>query len=153
MSLTIVHNEETEDFLEHFGVKGMHWGVRRSSGEPSAGARNRQLNKASRAADKATQKTEVHAARARAFGGENKAKMAAAKEQYKADKVRIGSREAKKAFNKVAESNLADLNKANEYADGKDFLKDLAISTVGGRLAPAVRLAMISREGKKAARG
>jgi hypothetical protein len=30
MSLIVKQDENTEDFLEHFGVKGMHWGQRKS---------------------------------------------------------------------------------------------------------------------------
>ena len=33
MSNYIIHREEDEDYLEHFGVRGMHWGVRRYQNE------------------------------------------------------------------------------------------------------------------------
>jgi hypothetical protein len=45
-------NPEVDDFLEHFGVKGMHWG--RHKAQPSSSPRisrkqNRQMNRAARA--------------------------------------------------------------------------------------------------------
>lgn len=50
---SLTHSDEIEEFLEHFGVRGMHWGVRRartSSPHPSSpeAARARQLHTTAR---------------------------------------------------------------------------------------------------------
>jgi hypothetical protein len=52
-SLAHLSNEELEDFLEHFGVKGMHWGVRKSESGSSKprGAIRRGATKANVALD------------------------------------------------------------------------------------------------------
>lgn len=41
-------NQDVDDFLEHFGVKGMQWGVRKSSPERTAKKAQKALNKEAR---------------------------------------------------------------------------------------------------------
>lgn len=124
---------EVEDFLAHFGVKGMKWGKRKSSsssdGESASRSELRSLNKASKAKDKAARDKEIDEARSRYETGARD-KYKAAKAQYQIDKATIGKREAAKAFNKVKDENLADYNAANQAKSGKETAM-LVLSTVG----------------------
>ena len=43
-----MYEVDTDDFLEHYGKKGMKWGVRKAAPEGSAKAARQQLRKASR---------------------------------------------------------------------------------------------------------
>lgn len=151
--------EETEDFLEHFGVKGMKWG-KHTAATSSTGMTNRELNKASRANDKATAKSEaaeataknkadIIGARERVYGGENKAKAKAAKEQYKKDKMEIGSREARKILNAKRQPLLEDAYKSQEYLNGKELFKDLAITALPTPISGAVAVAVRQRSLQK----
>lgn len=57
MIFELDNDDELEDFLEHFGVKGMHWGVRKDRGGVS------------RATDRTAQKDAVEFSRAKQFTG------------------------------------------------------------------------------------
>lgn len=65
------------------------------------------------------------AARRRTYGGANRERYVKAKAQYQKDKVTLGSREAKKIFNKVKAKNVADYEKSQEYLNNKEFAMDL----------------------------
>lgn len=102
-----------ESILEHHGVKGMKWGVRRET--PSGGASNRQLNKAYKAEKKQAHAKEVSNARVglesaakkyqtlakarksefMALEKERSLAAATAKARYKQEKDTIGSAAAK----------------------------------------------------------
>lgn len=94
------------DDLAHFGVKGMHWGQHSTSPTGSAPS-NRQLNKASKAKDKAARNAEIDAARTR-YSTTARKNYVKAKTQYKADKKTIGTREARKKFDAVKQKNIDD---------------------------------------------
>lgn len=36
---------DVDDFLEHFGVKGMRWGVRKNQSDSTGNSSNEKLNK------------------------------------------------------------------------------------------------------------
>lgn len=126
-------NPEVDEFLAHFGVKGMKWGKRNSSSSSEGGTSSRSelrsLNKASKAKDRADRDKGIDEARARYESGARD-KYKAAKAQYQIDKATIGKREAAKAFNKVKDENLADYNAANQAKSGKETTM-LVLSTVG----------------------
>lgn len=106
---------EDLDFLAHFGVKGMKWGVRKE-----ARVRNRQLNKASRKKDKSEHADEVQAARDHVNSGQSKANLKQAKKDYKADKVRVGSREARKILAEKRDAEYEIIAKSQEAKNGKE---------------------------------
>lgn len=123
--------DSVDDFLAHYGVKGMRWGKRKAS----ALRRGHQLNKASRRKDSAQRKadlkkataerdSEIDGARAR-DGKPNRARYKAAKSQYKQDKVEIGRREAKKALHKVRDEIYDDMIKARESKSGRETTNDI----------------------------
>jgi len=47
----VIPNEEVDAFLEHYGVKGMHWGVRREGGSRREAAARSPRAKAKRLTD------------------------------------------------------------------------------------------------------
>ena len=116
-------NEEKptpEEVLMHIGVKGMKWGHRK---QQDAGVNklpsNRQLNKASRARDKAARNAAIDAARTR-YANSARQNYLDAKAQYQIDKKTMGTREAKKKFNAVKEQNTNDYEVANMAKSGKE---------------------------------
>ena len=115
-----------DEALAHFGIKGMHWGTRKA---PSSAPTNRQLNKASRAADRAARDKEIDAARQR-FNTQSRAKFLKAKAQFQEDKKTIGSRAARQKFNAVKQKNIDDAEIANMAKSGKETTKAV-LATVG----------------------
>lgn len=103
------------DFLAHFGVKGMKWGQRKE-----ARVRNRQLNKASRKKDKSEHADEVQSARDHVNSGQSKANLKQANKDYKADKVRVGSREARKILAEKRDAEYEIIAKSQEAKNGKE---------------------------------
>ncbi len=100
-----VTDDDVDDFLAHYGKLGMKWGTRRA-----ASRQNRSLNKASRAKDRAKFDTSIDKARDRVKSGATKATYAKAKDQYKRDKVKVGSREAKKVLYKAQAKQYNEIN-------------------------------------------
>lgn len=108
--------------LAHFGVKGMHWGVRRSS--PSGGGSAPPTRKQRRAMDKAAlarQKTErktaisvndaeIRGARARV--GEAHANIQAAKAKFKDNKRMLGKVTAREILDKTTQKDYETLSRA-----------------------------------------
>jgi len=79
-----------EEVLEHFGTRGMKWGVRRSQ---------HSMNKASRQRDRAARNASIDQARARVASGQVRREYKAAKAKYKRDRQIVGRREARKTLN------------------------------------------------------
>jgi hypothetical protein len=113
-----------EAYLEHFGVKGMRWGVSRA---------NRGMNKASRARDRATIDKQIDKARARTEGTSRLARLGigdkgskshtefkGAKAKYHQQKYDIGTREARKALSKARDKRVNDLEFANLAKSGRE---------------------------------
>jgi hypothetical protein len=114
--------QEDIDFLEHFGTKGMQWGVRRRENQ----AKQLKLNDASRAKERAADAknpTKNHAeavdrARTKVNTGATRRDLKDARLQYKQDKVNIGKREAQIILAKSRSETYATIAKAQEARDG-----------------------------------
>lgn len=122
---------EVDAFLEHFGAKGMKWGVRKSSAERSAG---RAMNKASRRKDTDKMDKTIDRARGRTSSGKTKADWKKAKGEHSANKTKLGSREARKILNKAREKKYKDINNAQAAKSGKETAIVLGIIGVVGAL-------------------
>lgn len=140
--------DDVEAFLEHYGVKGMKWGERKTRFQ-----KNRELNKKSKAAEQAKaqkefnklreslrpkpapkfsdtrqgkraakdwRKRDIDRARARVNSGAWAADWKDAKSQRRQDKIKVGSREARKILRKKKNALLNDRDRANEIRDGKE---------------------------------
>jgi hypothetical protein len=116
------------DDIAHFGVRGMKWGVRKNthgSSQPS----NRQLNRASKAREKAARDAEIDAARKR-YNTSARKNYVKAKAQFEIDKKNLGSREARKILNKVKDKNIRDFETASQAKSGRETTKSV-LGTVG----------------------
>lgn len=109
----------------------------------SARSRNRQLNKESRARDKATEKQRVAAAkekhkndvdtaRAAVKSGQTKEQWKAAKAEARARKTEIGSREARKIRKEARNVRWDTVAKSREIRDGKEFTTKLLADVMLG---------------------
>jgi hypothetical protein len=110
--------------LSHFGVKGMHWGTRKSSttsGSPPPPTRKqlRGMNKAARARQNVERKqniasddAEIRDARSRV--GEAYSNIRAAKQKFKKDKQMVGRVTAREILNKTTQKDYDILAKADE---------------------------------------
>jgi hypothetical protein len=110
--------------LEHHGVKGMHWGQRKSP---------HQLNQESRQRDKIKRDSEIAAARARFKGGKGsqaRSDLRSAKAQFHQDKLTMGSREARKILNETKFKNMRDAQIANQTKSGKETTA-FVLGTIG----------------------
>lgn len=102
-------DEDYENFLEHHGVKGMKWGVRKDkSAARTARGEARTASKANRA--------NVRAARANLKAGKQQLKSAKTRQDTKAAKATIkaarANRTAAKTVAKTVKSNLKEANTA-----------------------------------------
>jgi len=110
---------EINVYLEHFGVKGMHWGVRRAE-KQAARSRNRELNRTSRTKDKEEWAKSVQKARDRLESGKSNEVVFKAKQEYAKNKQELGSREARKILNKARDKKMQDINMAQQAKNGKE---------------------------------
>lgn len=134
-------DDAVDGFLEHYGVKGMHWGARKSSF-----SKNRALNKASKAKARAKEEREfdqlrrelrpspkkklsraadIQRARDRIDTGAAAADRKAAKAKYRADKERIGSRAARDILRRTRADILRDEERSLEFKNGAEQVAHL----------------------------
>lgn len=118
---------ETEDFLEHFGVKGMKWGVIRSREQ-------RQANRAARAETKIAVRgvhakgidtTDAGIVKARRELADAERRAADARDRYKVDKHTMNKIDAKRPM-KVASADLQRIrDNASHLTKDEQFALDL----------------------------
>jgi hypothetical protein len=125
----LIDQKPSPEELEHAGVKGMHWGVRKNPEKAAQKAKLKELDKKSRARDNAVRDKEIDAARER-FANTSRDRYLKAKAQYKIDKTTIGKREARKKLDAVLAQNQKDFDTANMAKSGHETTVAV-LSTVG----------------------
>ena len=116
---TLAGDEFSEDFLAHYGVKGMRWGVTRgeSAGPSRSALRDmdkvaRKENKLERLAESKARDAEIRSARS----GLKEATLnyKAAKQTYKIEKRQIGKVAARRAITEAGKERAVIRKKAQE---------------------------------------
>ena len=120
--------------IEHFGVKGMKWGVRRDPRNVASRARDRATRKAA-AADR---NREIDAARSRLRSGETRATFKTAKRQFKEDKKTLGRREARKKLYAARLKKNSDIETANMIKTGGEEV-GVILGIVGAAAISSIR--------------
>jgi hypothetical protein len=124
-----------EEALEHFGIKGMRWGVRRDPRNVASRARDRE----SAAKARGKQNAEIDAARLRVNSGKTRQDLKTAKKTFKSDKKTLGRREARKRLNAARIKAHTDVEKAQMVKSGAETAVAI-LGIVGGTvLAVALR--------------
>lgn len=110
---------ETDDFLAHYGVKGMKWGKRKSGSEGPSRKELRTMDKAERAKDRAEAEKRsqdndkrIQDAREQVLPKAKAVKQA--RDQYKLEKRQIGKVAAKKPYLKAQDEFLNTLDVAKQ---------------------------------------
>lgn len=133
-------DEEVDAFLEHHGVKGMHWGVRnqvnrfqgrRQAGKKVAAARaareqaqfDKLRKKLRPGARKLGRAADIQRARDRINTGALKADKKAAKAQFRKDKQKIGRREARRILRSKKDRLASDVARSQEAKSGLEAAK------------------------------
>lgn len=133
-----------EEVLEHHGVKGMRWGVvrQRLADRGATRAKQKQLNKDSKARDTAARDKQIQAARNR-YNNTARTNYLNAKAQFHKDKMTLGSREAKKRLAAVKNKNINDYEIAAQAKSGRESTKETL--AIVGLVTLAVALGAISK--------
>jgi len=105
-----------ESVLEHHGVKGMRWGVRRDPRNVASRAKDRAARKRSTT----VRDKQIDEARTRLRSGETRRTFKDAKKQFKVDKKELGRREARKRLYKARLNKQNDIDKANMIKSGAE---------------------------------
>lgn len=121
--------QEVDAFLEHFGKKGMRWGVRtKRPGAFATSKHKHQLNKASRQKDAAKIDKTIDRARGRVASGKTKAEFKKAKSEHAANKAKLGSREARKILNKARQKKYTDVTNSQAAKSGRETTVALLVT-------------------------
>ena len=128
-------HSEIDSYFEHHGVKGQKWGVRR--------ARNRELNRAAKSADRTALDKSIDKARAKKKSGAVKAEFQKAKSQHAANKAKLGSYEARKILRKARAKKANTLQTANLAKKGKETT--LAWLAIGGLTGMSVLFTQMAK--------
>lgn len=104
---------EADDFLAHFGVKGMKWGVRKERRQENRVARAKTRTEVRKINSIKTTQNEADIKKAREALSEAQRRKGDAKDQYKVDKHTMNKIDAKRPY-KIA---AADLRRIQDQAD------------------------------------
>ena len=105
-----------ESVLEHHGIKGMRWGVRRDPRNVASRANDR----AARRQANAVRDKQIDTARARLRSGQTQRTFKTAKKQFKVDKKELGRREARKRLYEARLKRQKDVDRANMIKSGTE---------------------------------
>jgi hypothetical protein len=116
MTVTNELKPPLEEALEHYGVKGMKWGVRRDQAtlDRKAGRKPSRVKRAVKAVSKASKERDQEIKDARSKKPALKKEVKEARKQYKIDKKEVGRKEAKKALRAAKDKKYENLNIASE---------------------------------------
>lgn len=160
MTYIIGQEKPTLDDLSHHGIKGMKWGHHKAQpsggggGGGSAAPSNRELNKASRMADKTKRKADNaefnknfdgEIDKARANLGNHRQQLKDAKTKFKAEKQTIGSREARKNLNEVRSQVAIEREVAQFAKSGKETRNAVLLAAGGIAISTIIKVAASSR--------
>ena len=110
--------DAVDDFLMHFGVMGMKWGIRNS-------------NALTRTLDEDRQK-QVFKARVHVKGGKTRADYRDAKASYSVNKIKLGKQEAKKILDKAKTKKITEIRLSRQLANKNERLtKIILLSGIG----------------------
>lgn len=116
-----------EEALEHFGIKGMKWGVRRDPRNVASRAADRSAARKARS----EQNDRIDVARARVRSGITRRELKDAKKQFKTDKRELGRREARKKLYAARLKAQSDVDTANMIKSGAETTGTI-LGIVGG---------------------
>ena len=122
MSYVAMSISRGEDLLTHAGVKGMKWGKRKSE--------YKSASKGERAQMRADHSKAVGKARLSVAAGKADNRMAAARDQYKADKINLGKDKAKAILNKERNEYKKVSDLANSYRNRGEVAAVVASASV-----------------------
>lgn len=129
-------DDEIDEYLEHFGVKGMKWGTRRAQAKEYKTKRDRQIDRA----------------RANVYGGTTDRRYKAAKQKYKEDAPIIGRKAAKDALKQAKAKRSSDIKTSYQAKSGREHASAILMKTAFGLSILAVGVAAYGSDPKRAAK-
>lgn len=138
-----LENMSTDEYLEHYGKKGMKWGQKMAEVNMGVYAKSRNARKdgVEGKQTKEQRGNAIDAARGRIATGENRRNFKEAKSAYKAAKHTEGAAAAKAAFRAVKDKNVDDAHDSNLAKSGGEKVA-VALIAAG---AVAINIAIQAR--------
>lgn len=132
--------ELDENLLEHFGVKGMRWGVRRDT--TSAAGKVRDARKAEKLKQRYARDDAIDAARARVASGAVRTEYKAARHEYKAQRKVVGRKEARRIMKEKRRALNNEYALSQQLKSGRErttyILTAAGLAVVGGAAKGAI---------------
>ena len=128
---------DEEQYLEHYGKKGMRWGTRSASPRSVARQRNKALNKASKAKERKENVRKIEKARASFDSGKADRELRKARQAHSANKTKLGSREARKILREAKQKHYNESTVAMTAKNGKEVTQNLLVAGGVGLLTYA----------------
>ena len=142
--VSTVDPEWEAEFLSHYGVKGMKWGVRKRQPTSSLGTkirarsdnrkRLRGLDKASKLSERKKRDTKIDTARQKLSKKTEKERNKEAKSKYKADRKVIGKHAAGVILAKSKNETLKVVEVSEQAKQGKETVYAI-LGTIGAAIA------------------